>query len=79
MHATLNQGLHSNKNSQKLMSEAHVKKRPTASVKDAARQIGVTLKNIYDLVWSGRLQAEKVDGVWRIDAESIEAPLNRRQ
>lgn len=56
-----------------------MKKRPTISVKEAARQLGVTLKNIYDLVWSGRLQAEKVDGVWRIDAESIEARLNPRQ
>lgn len=56
-----------------------MKKRPTVGVKEAAQQLGVTLKNIYDLVWSGRRQAEKVDGVWRIDAKSIEARLNRRQ
>ena len=50
----------------------------TMDVREAARRLGVSLKNIYDLVWSGRLRADKVDGKWRISAPAVEARLKQR-
>ncbi len=48
------------------------------SIRDAARQLGVSIRFVYDLVWSGKLPAQKVDKVWRIPASDIEARLKRR-
>lgn len=48
------------------------------SVREAARQLGVTLKYVYDLLYSGRLKAEKKMGRWRIPTEEIEARLQKR-
>ena len=50
----------------------------TIDVREAARRLGVSLKNIYDLVWSGRLKADKVDGKWLISAPAVEARLKQR-
>jgi len=44
----------------------------TLSIPEAARQLGITLKYLYDLVYSGRLKAEKIAGRWRIPATEIE-------
>ncbi|MGB9071753.1 MAG: helix-turn-helix domain-containing protein [Terriglobales bacterium] len=48
------------------------------SIRDAARQLGVSIRFVYDLVWSGKLPAQKVDKVWRIPASAIEARLKAR-
>jgi len=48
------------------------------SVPEAARLLGFTLKDVYDLLYSGRLKAEKRMGRWRIPMEEIEARLQKR-
>jgi excisionase family DNA binding protein len=50
----------------------------TVGIAEAARKLNVTLKYVYDLVYSGRLQAEKTGRVWRIPASAIEARLKQR-
>jgi len=52
--------------------------RKTVGIAEAARKLNVTLKYIYDLVYSGRLPAEKVDRKWRISARAVEARLKLR-
>jgi excisionase family DNA binding protein len=52
--------------------------RPNVSVPEAARRLGFTLKYVYDLLYSGRLKAEKKMGRWRIPIEEIEARLKVR-
>jgi excisionase family DNA binding protein len=48
------------------------------SVPEAAKRLGFTLKYVYDLLYSGRLKAEKKMGRWRIPIEEIEARLKIR-
>ena len=48
------------------------------SVPEAAKRLGYTLKYVYDLLYSGRLNAQKEMGRWRIPAEEIEARLKKR-
>ena len=48
------------------------------SVREAARRLGCTLKYIYDLVYSGRLPAQKDGQQWRIPAEAVETRLRQR-
>jgi excisionase family DNA binding protein len=48
------------------------------SVSEAARQLGVTLKYVYDLLYSGRLRADKKLGRWRIPTEEVETRLKKR-
>jgi len=42
------------------------------SVTEAARRLDCSLKWIYDLLRQGRLKAEKLGNLWRIDARSLE-------
>lgn len=45
----------------------------------AARKLGVEVKRIYELLYSGRLiGAEKQNGRWRIPSAAIEARLRAR-
>jgi len=50
----------------------------TFSPPAAARRLGFTLKYIYDLVYSGRLKAEKISGRWHIPASEVDARLAKR-
>ena len=44
-----------------------------------ARQSGLTLGYVYSLVWTGRLNAQKVAGAWEIPAPELESvPRNSR-
>jgi excisionase family DNA binding protein len=52
--------------------------RKTLSVREAAKQLGCTLKYVYDLLYSGRLMGEKVGRQWRISAEALRAKMHRR-
>jgi len=36
-----------------------------------AKASGLSLSYVYGLVWSGRIQAEKVDEVWAIPASEL--------
>ncbi len=51
----------------------------SVTVPEAARRLGFTLKYVYDLLYSGRLKAEKKKGRWRISKGEIEARLNVRR
>jgi excisionase family DNA binding protein len=42
-------------------------------IRGTARELGYTLKHIYDLVYVGKLPAEKRGRQWRIPAEAVEA------
>jgi excisionase family DNA binding protein len=48
------------------------------SVPATARKLGCTLRYVYDLVYAGRLKAEKVTGRWRIPLSEIEAIRKKR-
>ena len=48
------------------------------SVPATARKLGCTLRYVYDLVYAGRLKAEKVAGRWQIPLAEIEARLQKR-
>jgi excisionase family DNA binding protein len=48
------------------------------SVPTAARRLSCTLRWVYDMVYAGRLKAEKVAGRWRIPVAEIEALLKQR-
>jgi excisionase family DNA binding protein len=43
-----------------------------------ARKLGWTLRYVYDLIYAGRLKAEKVSGRWQIPVTEVEARLKRR-
>ena len=55
-----------------------MKNTKTLSVPAAAQQLGFTLKYLYDLVYSGRIKAEKIAGRWRIPASEINARLAKK-
>lgn len=55
-----------------------MKSTKTLSVPAAARKLGCTLKYVYDLVYSGRMKAEKVAGRWHIPMSEIEARIAKR-
>lgn len=48
------------------------------SVREAAQRLGCTLKYVYDLLYSGRLPAQKDGHHWRIPVEAVEARLKHR-
>jgi excisionase family DNA binding protein len=54
------------------------KQKEILSVPAAARKLGFTLKYVYDLVYSGRLKAQKVAGRWQIPVAEVEARLRKR-
>jgi len=45
---------------------------------DAARRLGVGLGFLYSLVWTGKLQARKINRQWRVSVDSVEARLKQR-
>jgi excisionase family DNA binding protein len=51
---------------------------PFLSVPAAARKLGCTLRYVYDLLYAGRLKAEKVTGRWQIPVAEVEARLRKR-
>jgi len=67
--------LNYNKNSEVHMS---LDTKKTVGIAEAARKLNVTLKYVYDLVYSGRLPAEKAGRTWRIPASVIDARLKAR-
>jgi excisionase family DNA binding protein len=50
----------------------------TLGIREAAQRLGFTMKYVYDLVYAGKLQAEKVGNQWRIPAEAVEARMKQR-
>lgn len=48
------------------------------SAVEAARKLGVGLGFLYSLVWTGKLQARKINRQWRVSVESVEARLKQK-
>jgi excisionase family DNA binding protein len=48
------------------------------SVREAAQRLGCTLKYVYDLLYCGRLPAQKHGQQWRIPVAAVEARLRQR-
>jgi excisionase family DNA binding protein len=47
------------------------------TVREAAQRLGVQTLQVYSLVWSAKLGAEKVDGAWRVLAGDVDARAAR--
>lgn len=45
---------------------------------EAARRLGVGLDYLYSLLWTGKLDARKVDRQWCVSTAAVEARLNKR-
>jgi excisionase family DNA binding protein len=56
-----------------------MKNKNLLTIPEAARKLGVTLRYVYDLVYAGRLKAEKVAGRWQIPNSEVEARLRKRE
>lgn len=50
----------------------------TYTVAGAARELGFGLAYTYSLIYTGRLDASKVDGKWAVSKDAIEAILSKR-
>ncbi len=48
------------------------------TVREASEKLGVRLDYTYELIWTGRLPARRVDGRWLIPAQAVEARLERK-
>lgn len=49
------------------------------SVAEAARHLKVSLKWIRDLIYAGRLPAEKIEGRWQIPVDGVNARLQHKE
>ena len=49
------------------------------SVAEAARRLRVSIDYVYSLVWSGKLSARKIDGRWRVSADSVAKRISKRE
>lgn len=45
---------------------------------EVARRLGVGLDYLYGLLWTGKLEARKINKQWRVSVESVEARLKMR-
>lgn len=50
----------------------------TLTVREAALQLGCTLKHVYDLVHASKIEAQKDGHAWRISAAAIRNRLKAR-
>jgi len=55
-----------------------LKTQKTMGIAETARKLHYTLKYVYDLVYSGKIPAEKVGRIWRIPASAVETRLKQR-
>jgi len=45
------------------------------SARDAAKRLGVGLSHLYQLLWTGKIVAQKRDGKWLIPVDAVDARL----
>jgi len=45
---------------------------------EAARRLGVGLDYLYSLLWTGKLEARKLNKRWRVSTDAVEARLKDR-
>lgn len=50
----------------------------TITVYEAARRLGSSAAYVYTLIYTGKLQAEKIAGAWRVQQAAIDARLKVR-
>jgi excisionase family DNA binding protein len=53
--------------------------RNNISVREAASMLGVSLQQIYKLVWDGRFSSRKIDGKWRISTAAVQSRLSKKR
>lgn len=46
---------------------------------ESCRRLGITLDALYRLLYAGKLQGRKVEGVWRIPISAVEQRLKERE
>ena len=49
------------------------------TLREAIRALGITIDAGYKLIWSGKLDAQKIDGKWLISEESLHQRLQVRR
>jgi len=52
-----------------------MRKENDLTVRETAEKLGVRLDYTYELIWTGRLPARRVDGRWLIPAQAVEDRL----
>ena len=50
----------------------------TVGTREAARLLGVTIKYVYDLLWAGKLSAQKMGKTWQISARALHERRKRQ-
>jgi hypothetical protein len=53
--------------------------RKSLSVRETAWKLDVRLLTVYSLLWDGSIRGEKENGVWKVNAASVEAYSHRRR
>jgi excisionase family DNA binding protein len=48
------------------------------SAREAAKQLGIGLSHLYQLLWAGKIPARKRDGAWSIPGYAIETRLRTK-
>jgi len=43
----------------------------TVGTREAARLLGVTIKYVYDLLWAGKLTAQKIGKTWQVSVRGL--------
>jgi hypothetical protein len=61
-----------------LMTTANNKAQECVGVREAAGRLNYSFKHTYELLYSGKLQGEKVWGRWQIPVRAIEARIKAR-
>ncbi len=54
-------------------------RKKTMITRDAAHRLGIGLHHLYELIWSKKLPARRVDGRWLIPAAAVEARLKAKK
>jgi excisionase family DNA binding protein len=49
------------------------------TLSEACRRLGRSYATVYSMVLSGRLQAERVEGRWLVERDSLEAAMARQK
>lgn len=47
-------------------------KGPNLTPRLAAQRLGVSLHHLYELIWTGKLAARRVDGRWQVSTAAVE-------
>lgn len=51
----------------------------TLTVRGAALKLGCSIRFIYELLWSGKLDGRKIGKQWRVSATAVQARLRAKE